>query len=143
MKILKAFLFILFFVTLKSHSQVQVDKIIYKSKEHYITTTLPYHITGTFLPPDKKEPSTVLNDDGTGVIQYDDMTKKKINWGIECNWEGTAILKEGYNSASYTFWYRTEDSDEWMYSQFSIHFVKKKMFLMGERIKIYEDYNVQ
>ncbi|MEO8240455.1 MAG: hypothetical protein ABI576_20290, partial [Flavobacterium sp.] len=73
----------------------------------------------------------------------DDMTKKKINWGIECNWEGTAILKEGFNSASYTFWYRTEDSDEWMYSQFSIHFAKKKMFLMGERIKFYEDYNVQ
>jgi len=82
MKILKAFLFILFFVTTKSHSQVQVDKIVYKSKEHYITNSLPYHITGTFLPPDKKEPSTVLNEDGTGVIQYDDMTKKKINWGI-------------------------------------------------------------
>ncbi|KFF05433.1 hypothetical protein [Flavobacterium reichenbachii] len=143
MKSLKALLFILFFITVKSQAQVQVDKILYRSKEHYITTSLPYHIAGTFLPPDKKEPSTVLNPDGTGVIQNEDLTKQKINWGIECNWEGTLASKEGFNSASYTFWYRTNDSDEWNYSQFSIHFAKKKMFLMGERVKMYEDFNVQ
>jgi len=143
MKTLKVLLFILFFVAFKSHSQVQVDQIFYKSKEHYITNTLDYPISGTFLPPEKKEPSTILNPDGTGMIQYDDLSKKKINWGIECNWEGKPIIKEGFNSASYTFWYRTSDSDEWVYSQFSIHFAKKKMFLMGERVKMYENYNVQ
>jgi hypothetical protein len=91
----------------------------------------------------KKTPTTVLNPDGSGVIQYDDLTKKKINWGIECSDEGIPIFKEGFNSASYTFWYRPTDSNEWIYSQFSIHFTKKKMFLMGERMKEYVDFNVQ
>ncbi|CAA9196109.1 hypothetical protein [Flavobacterium collinsii] len=144
MKTLKVFLFTLLFIALKSHSQIHVDRITYKVRDHFITTTIGYPVPGIFLPAgQKKEPSTVLNPDGTGVIQYDDLTKKKINWGIECTEEGIPVFKEGFNSASYTFWYRTNDSEEWNYTQFSVHFAKKKMFLMGERVKEYTDYNVQ
>lgn len=143
MKPLHLVLITLFFVATQSYSQVDVAKIKYNNREHYITTTIPYPIQGTFVPAGQKTPTTVLNPDGSGVIQYDDLTKKKINWGIECSDEGIPIFKEGFNSASYTFWYRPTDSDEWIYSQFSIHFTKKKMFLMGERMKEYVDFNVQ
>ena len=143
MKILRILLIALFFIATKSHTQVQVDAINYKNHERYITTTLNYPVPGTYLPIGQKAPSTVLNPDGTGVIQNADLSKSKINWGIECTDEGTPIFKEGFNSASYTFWYRITDSEEWNYTQLSIHFLKKKMFLMGERVKEYEDYNVQ
>ncbi|RKR11706.1 hypothetical protein C8C83_3449 [Flavobacterium sp. 90] len=143
MKSLRLLFIALFFVSTHSYSQVQVDKITYNGRDHYITTTIGYPVPGTFSITGQKEPTTVLNPDGTGVIQSDDLSKKKINWGIECTEEGIPVFKEGFNSASYTFWYRNNDSDDWIYSQFSIHFAKKKMFLMGERVKEYVDYNVQ
>ncbi|MEN2487219.1 hypothetical protein AAYQ05_05395 [Flavobacterium sp. B11] len=144
MKFLKLlFIFSIFFAVTPSHSQVHVDQIIHNSKERYITTTIGYPVPGTYAPLNQKQPITVLNPDGTGFIQAEDLSKQKINWGIECNEEGVPVFKEGFNSASYTFWYRPNDSEEWYYSQFSIHFVKKKMFLMGERVKEYVDYNVQ
>lgn len=143
MKFLKLLFFSLFLVATKSHSQVHVDQISYNGKDRYITTTIGYPIPGTYIPTGQKAPSTVLNPDGTGVIQAEDQTKTKINWGIECTEEGIPVFKEGFNSASYTFWYRPNDSNDWIYSQFSIHFAKKKMFLMGERVKEYVDYNVQ
>jgi len=144
MKFLKLlFICSLFFAAAQSHAQVQVDQITHNSKDRFITTTIGYPIPGTFAPIGQKQPITVLNPDGTGFIQAEDLSKQKINWGIECTEEGVPVFKEGFNSASYTFWYRTNDSEEWYYSQFSIHFAKKKMFLMGERVKEYEDYNVQ
>ncbi|WP_428228555.1 hypothetical protein [Flavobacterium sp.] len=143
MKSIHLVLITLFLVATQSFSQVHVDQITYNGRDHYITTTIGYPVPGTFLVTGKKEPATILNADGTGVIQSDDLTKKKINWGIECTDEGIPVFKEGFNSASYTFWFRTNDSDTWNYSQFSIHFTKKKMFLMGERVKEYVDYNVQ
>jgi hypothetical protein len=143
MKFLKLLFFSLFLVATKSHSQVQVDQITYNNRDHYITTTIGYPIQGTYIPTGQKTPMTLLNPDGTGVIQSDDLSKQKINWGIECTEEGIPVFKEGFNSASYTFWYRPNDSEHWIYSQFSIHFTKKKMFLMGERVKDYVDYNVQ
>ncbi|GAA3777123.1 hypothetical protein [Flavobacterium ginsengiterrae] len=143
MKSVHVFLAALFFIAVKSYSQVEVNQITHNSKERYITTTIGYPVQGTYAPIGMKEPITVLNPDGTGSIQAEDLSKKKINWGIECSEEGVAIFKEGFNSKSYTFWYRPNDSNEWYYSQFSIHFTKKKMFLMGERVKAYEDYNVQ
>ncbi|ABQ07726.1 MULTISPECIES: hypothetical protein [Flavobacterium] len=143
MKSVHVFLAALFFIAVKSYSQVEVNQITHNSKERYITTTIGFPVQGTYAPIGMKEPVTVLNPDGTGFIQADDLSKKKINWGIECSEEGVAIFKEGFNSKSYTFWYRPNDSNEWYYSQFSIHFAKKKMFLMGERVKAYEDYNVQ
>ena len=143
MKSVHVFLIAIFFVVAKSYSQVEVNTITHNSKERYITTTIGFPVPGTYAPIGQKEPITQLNPDGTGFIQAADLSKKKINWGIECTDEGIPVFKEGFNSKSYTFWYRPNDSDEWTYSQFSIHFVKKKMFLMGERVKEYEDYNVQ
>ncbi|MEO8535694.1 MAG: hypothetical protein ABI441_18195 [Flavobacterium sp.] len=144
MKFLKTFLVALFFIAAQSYSQeININKIIHKGRERYITTTIAYPIQGTFLPIGQTQPSTVLNPDGTGVIQDEDLSKKKINWGIECTEEGVPVFKAGFNSATYTFWYRTNDTEEWTYTQLSIHFTKKKMFLMGERVKSYEDFNVQ
>lgn len=143
MKFLHFLLLTLLFGAVKSYSQIQVDQITHNSREHYITTTIGYPVPGTYIPIGRKEPFTILNPDGTGTIQADDLSKTKINWGIECTEEGVPVFKEGFNSASYTFWYRANDSNEWVYSQFSIHFAKKKMYLMGERVKLYEDYNVQ
>ncbi|MFH6999491.1 hypothetical protein ACHRVZ_16295 [Flavobacterium sp. FlaQc-57] len=143
MKFLFSVFITLFFVSTHSYSQIHVDQITYNGRDHYITTTIGYPVPGTFITTGQKEPSTVLNQDGTGVIQSNDLTKSKINWGIECTDEGIPVFKEGFNSASYTFWYKPNDSEAWIYSQFSIHFAKKKMFLMGERVKEYVDYNVQ
>jgi len=143
MKSIHLLLITLFFVAAQSHSQVHVDQITYNGRDHFITTTIGYPVPGTYVPTGQKEPVTLLNPDGTGFIQADDLSKKKINWGIECTDEGIPVFKEGFNSASYTFWYRANDSEAWNYSQFSIHFAKKKMFLMGERVKEYVDYNVQ
>lgn len=143
MKSVHVFLAALFFIAVKSYSQAEVNQITHNSKERYITTTIGFPVQGTYAPIGMKEPITVLNPDGTGSIQAEDLTKKKINWGIECTEEGVPVFKEGFNSKSYTFWYRPNDSNEWYYSQFSIHFTKKKMFLMGERVKDYVDYNVQ
>jgi hypothetical protein len=143
MKFIKLLLFSLFLISAHTYSQVEVNKITHNGRDRYITTTIGYPVPGIYIPTGLKEPSTTLNPDGTGVIQADDLSKTKINWGIECTEEGVPVFKEGFNSASYTFWYRTNDSDEWVYSQFSIHFTKKKMFLMGERVKEYVDYNVQ
>ncbi|WP_125720243.1 hypothetical protein [Flavobacterium ustbae] len=144
MKFLKLlFICSIFFTALQSNAQVEVNQIKHNSKDRFITTTIGYPVSGTFAPIGQKDPITVLNPDGTGYIQSEDLSKQKINWGIECTEEGVPVFKEGFNSASYTFWYRPTDGEEWYYSQFSIHFAKKKMFLMGERVKIYEDYNVQ
>ena len=144
MKFLKLlFICSIFFTALQSNAQVEVNQIKHNSKDRFITTTIGYPVPGTYAPLNQKEPITVLNPDGTGYIQAEDLSKQKINWGIECSEEGVAVFKEGFNSASYTFWYRPTDGEEWYYSQFSIHFAKKKMFLMGERVKVYEDYNVQ
>lgn len=141
MKPLKVFLFALFFVAAQAHSQIKVDKITYKIHEHFITTTIGYPVPGVFLYEGKGEPIIQLNANGTGIFQSEDLSKKNITWGIECTEEGVPVFKEGFNSASYTLWYKPDTDTDWIFVQFSIHFNKKKMFIMGERIKEYEDYN--
>ena len=56
------------------------------------------------------EPITILNADGTGIIQNEDLAKENIIWGIECSESGIPIFKEGFNSASYSFWYKKSDT---------------------------------
>ncbi|WJS94352.1 hypothetical protein NYQ10_19910 [Flavobacterium johnsoniae] len=142
MKFLKLlFLSSLFLTVFQSYSQIKVDQITYKIHDHYITTTIGYPVTGTFMSEGKKEPIVQLNPDGSGIFQFEDLTKENIVWGIECTEEGVPTFKEGFNSATYTFWYRDKNKEDWNYTQFSIHFNKKKMFIMGERMKDYEDYN--
>ncbi|MEO7976629.1 hypothetical protein [Flavobacterium sp.] len=137
----KILLLVLFFGLSHLQAQIKVDKITYKIHDHFITTTIGYPVPGLFLFEGKSEPSILLNSDGTGVFQHEDLSKKNITWGIECTEEGIPIFKEGFNSASYTLWYTTDGDENWMFTQFSIHYNKKKMFIMGERVKEYEDYN--
>lgn len=141
MKFLKLLFSALFFVAATSHSQVKVEQITYKIHDHFITTTIGYPVAGVFLFEGKSDPIVQLNADGTGIFQNEDLIKKTIKWGIECTEEGIPVFKEGFNSATYTLWYKPNGDEDWIYTQFSIHFNKKKMFIMGERIKDYEDYN--
>jgi hypothetical protein len=143
MKKFSVFLSVLFLSATHSFAQIKVTKIKDKGKDHYIATVIGYPITGLYTYVNQIEPITILNPDGTGVMQNDDLTKEDIIWGIECSESGIPIFKEGFNSASYSFWYKkrilgkSEVKEEWTLQQFSIHYDKKKMFISGERVKEY------
>ncbi|MEP7094010.1 MAG: hypothetical protein ABI793_08120 [Flavobacterium sp.] len=139
MKFLNLCFLTLFLGVTQLHAQIRIEEITYKANNHFITTAIGYPITGIYFSEGKKEPTILLNPDGIGIFQRDDLTKKNIVWGIECSEEGVPIFKAGFNSASYTFWYKTNDNEGWVHTQFSIHFNKKKMYLMGERVKEYDD----
>lgn len=70
------FLALLLFVT-NSYAQ-EVEKITAKDGSHYITTTINYPITGTYLSEGGTEPIIQLNPDGTGIFQLDDLSKITI-----------------------------------------------------------------
>lgn len=128
-----------------SFSQIKVTKIKDKNKERYLATVIGYPVTGIYTYINQIEPTTILNPDGTGMIQHEDLTKENIVWGIECSESGIPIFKEGFNSAAYTFWYRitgsaeskSDDGKNWISQSFTIHYDKKKMFISGERVKEY------
>nr|WP_315201691.1 hypothetical protein [uncultured Flavobacterium sp.] len=128
-----------------SFAQIKITKIKSNDKNHYIATVIGYPITGIYTYVNQITPTTILNEDGTGVIQNEDLTKENIIWGIECSESGIPIFKEGFNSATYSFWYKKSSSansksatkEEWTLQQFSIHYDKKKMFISGERVKEY------
>src|SRR6478609_5170616 len=145
---MKKFTFLLVaFIVSASHSfaQIKVTKIKDQNKEHYIATVIGYPITGIYTYVNQLEPTTILNPDGTGINQNEDLTKENIIWGIECSESGIPIFKEGFNSASYSFWYRktgsakakTNDGENWITQSFTIHYNNKKMFISGERVKEY------
>lgn len=126
-----------------AYSQIKITKITIEDKEHYLANVVGYPICGVYTVVNQLEPITVLNPDGTGIIQNEDLVKENIIWGIECTSSGVPIFKEGYNSASYSFWYKkegkevAEDEKDWAQQSFSIHFDKKKAFIAGERMKEY------
>jgi hypothetical protein len=126
-----------------SYSQLKITKITDKNKDHYIANVIGYPIAGVYTVVNQVEPTTVLNPDGTGIMQDEDLVKENILWGIECSQAGIPIFKEGFNSASYSFWYKKEDkakSDdqtEWISQSFSVHYDKKKIYISGERVKEY------
>lgn len=128
-----------------SFAQLKITKIKDKDKNHYIVNVIGYPITGIYNLVNQIEPTTILNPDGTGIMQNEDLVKENIVWGIECSQSGVPIFKEGFNSASYSFWYRItgsakskhDDGDNWILQSFSIHYDKKKMFIAGERVKEY------
>lgn len=128
-----------------SFAQIKITKIKDKGKDHYLANVIGYPISGIYTYVNQITPTTILNEDGTGIIQNEDLTKENIIWGIECSESGIPIFKEGYNSASYSFWYKKSSSEnsksdegvEWTSQQFSIHYDKKKMFISGERVKEY------
>lgn len=128
-----------------SYSQLKITKIKDKDKDHYIVNVIGYPITGLYNYVNQTEPITMLNADGTGIMQNEDLVKENITWGIECTQSGVPIFKEGFNSASYSLWYRktgsakskTEDGNNWILQSFSIHYDKRKIFISGERVKEY------
>ena len=129
----------------QSFAQIKITKIKSDDKVHYIATVIGYPITGLYTYVNQIEPTTILNEDGTGVMQNEDLTKENIIWGIECSESGIPIFKEGFNSASYSFWYRitgsaeskSDDGKNWILQSFTIHYDKKKIFIAGERVKEY------
>lgn len=138
----KNLLFITLFLCLTNvYSQIKTEKITAKNQERFITTTISYPVNGIYLYDGKTEPIVQLNANGTGIYQYEDLTKKNITWGFECSEIGIPIFKEGFDSASYSLWYKTNDKEdsEWIYAQFSIHFKKNKMYISGERVKEYAE----
>ncbi|PKB15346.1 hypothetical protein [Flavobacterium sp. 5] len=144
MKNFTLLLTVLILSTAHSFAQIKITKIKDKDKDRYIATVIGYPITGLYTYVNQITPTTILNEDGTGIMQNEDLTKDPIIWGIECSESGIPIFKEGFNSASYSFWYKkststtkSEDDDEWTLQQFSIHYDQKKMFISGERVKEY------
>jgi hypothetical protein len=119
----------------------KIEKITAKDGAHYITTSIDYPITGTYLLSGETEPIVQLNQDGTGIFQLYNLSKINMDWGMECFENGTPKYQKGFNYAVYSLWYKSkaENDAEWIYAHFSIHFEKKKMFISGERSKDYTD----
>ena len=144
MKDLKLLFIALILLTTNSNAQNKIDEITAKDGIHYITTTVDYPIIGTYLYEGLTEPLVQLNPDGTGIFQLDDLSKTTIVWGMECLKDGTPKYQKGFNYAVYTLWYKnkeanteSETDEGWINAHFSIHFEKKKMFILGERSKDY------
>ncbi|SHM59982.1 hypothetical protein [Flavobacterium xinjiangense] len=138
-----SFLALMLFATI-SYAQNNIDKISAKDGIHYLTTTIDYPITGTYLFEGAAEPIVQLNPDGTGIFQLDDLSKTTMIWGMECFENGTPKYQKGFNYAVYTLWYKnketttgSETNEGWINAHFSIHFEKKKMFILGDRSKDY------
>jgi hypothetical protein len=132
----------------QSFAQAKITKITAQNQDHYITTKIDYPIAGTYQYENISEPIVVLNADGTGIFQNKDLSKKEITWGLECTEDGLLRFKEGFDSAAYSIWIKTKDSlinpeleenNDWIKVEFSIHFNTNKMYIMGERVKVYVD----
>lgn len=123
------------------YSQNATEKIKVNNENHYITTTIGYPITGLYQYECNAEPTLLLNANGTGVFQLKNLNKNNINWGIEAAENGIPKFEEGFNSAAYTLWYKnsSDTEEKWTPIQFSIHYEKKKMYILGERCKEYLD----
>lgn len=139
MNLRKLLLSLLFIVTTSSHAQIKVDQIEVKNKTHFITTIIGYPIAGTYLFENKKEPIIQLNENGTGIFQLHDKPQTSMTWGIECSNIGIPQLTEGFNSAVYSLWYKNDTEENWNEVQYSIHFNKMKMFILGERVRAYTE----
>ena len=137
------FLTLLFFFTTKSIGQSAVSQIFSGDKSYFITNRIGYPISGTYLFEGKTPPVVILNDNGTGIIQDEDLKKTPILWGIQCSKSGTPKFKKGFDSAKYTIWYQNKENEKeeakWVEGHFSIHFNIKKMFVSGNRSKTYVD----
>ena len=123
----------------------QSTKIEAKDGIHYITNTIDYPITGTYLFQGT-EPVVELNAGGSGFYQLHEQPKRAMTWGIECDEVGAPMFKKGYDSAAYTLWYqyttKSESGDDdriWNAVEFTIHFNTLKMFIQGERSKDYSE----
>ncbi|TDD94210.1 hypothetical protein [Flavobacterium cellulosilyticum] len=140
--------FFIILFSIQSFAHIKVTKISAKNKAHFITTKINYPILGLYQYENISEPIVILNADGIGIFQYKDLSKKDITWGLECTEDGLLRFKEGFDSSAYSLWYKTNDSlinpksietNDWNRAEFSIHFRTKKIYIMGERVKVYVD----
>ena len=118
-------------------------KIETKDGIHYITNSIDYPITGTYLFQGA-EPVVELNAGGAGFYQLHELAKRAIIWGIECDETGAPKFNKGFDSAAYTLWYQytspeSDDDKDWTAVEFTIHFNTLKMFIQGERSKDYTE----
>jgi len=145
MKVKKILLGILFFCGINCFAQNALNKIETKNGILYITTSINYPITGTYLYQGNIEPIVELNANGTGFYQLHEQPKRAINWGIECDKSGEPKFIKGFDSAAYILWYQyttsseNDTDNEWKSVEFSIHFNTLKMYIQGERFKDYID----
>ena len=123
----------------------QSTKIETKDGIHYITNSIDYPITGTYLFQGA-EPVVELNAGGAGFYQLHELPKRAMIWGIECDEAGAPKFIKGFDSAAYTLWYQyttksefDEDYMNWTPVEFTIHFNTLKMFIQGERSKDYTE----
>lgn len=140
MKLVKVLPIMVLFFVVNSWAQNSVTEIKTKSGVKYITTSIDFPITGTYLFQGA-EPIVELNGSGTGSYQLHDQPKRAMIWGLECSESGTLAFIKGFNSAAYTLWYQYSDSSSsdteagWNFVEFSIHFNTSKMYIQGERVK--------
>ena len=148
MKLKKLLPIALLLFVMNSFAQNSVTEITTKKGIRYITTTIDYPITGTYLFQGV-EPIVELNANGTGIYQLHELPKRAMIWGIECNQVGEPKFTKGYDNAAYTLWYQYTTSSEddtdlnWNDVEFSIHFNTSKMFIQGERVKEFSEDSVQ
>lgn len=138
MKLNKVFFTVLLLWAAYTFGQTKIEA---KDGIHYLTTSINYPITGTYLFKGA-EPTVELNAGGSGFYQLHEQPKRAVTWGIECDEAGVPIFKKGYDNAAYTLWYlyTTPESEEdayWKAVPFTIHFNTLKMFIQGERSKDY------
>ena len=148
MKLKKLLSIALLLFVMNSFAQGSVTEITTKKGIRYITNTIDYPITGTYLFQGI-EPIVELNANGTGIYQLHELPKRAMIWGIECNQAGEPKFLKGFDNAAYTLWYQyttssEDDSDlDWKDVEFSIHFNTSKMFIQGERVKEFSEDSVQ
>ena len=140
MKLRNVLFAVLLLITMNSVAQTKIET---KDGTHYLTTTIGYPVTGTYLF-ENAEPTVELNTNGTGFYQLHEQLKKAVIWGIECNELGEPKFKKGFDNAAYSLWYQYSNAEadtdkEWKTVEFSIHFNTLKMYIQGERIKDYTD----
>ncbi|WP_396147871.1 hypothetical protein [Flavobacterium sp.] len=140
MKVKKIVLGIFLFVIGSSFAQNSVTEINTKNGITYLTTDINYSVTGVYQYKGK-EPIVELNVDGSGFYQTEGEQKKAINWGFECSKDGVPKFVKGFDSIEYVFYYKyiysDENDSEWKKVEFSIHLNSMKMFINGERVKIF------
>ena len=140
MKLKKLFPVVILFFVMNSFAQNSVTEIKTKEGIRYITTSIDYPITGTYLFKET-EPIVVLNAGGSGIYQLHDQPKRAMIWGIECNETGELKFIKGFDNAEYALYYKYTDAstseleEDWNKVEFSIHINSMKMFINGERVK--------
>lgn len=140
MKVKKIVLGIFLFVICSSFAQNSITEINTKNGITYLTTDINYSVTGIYQYKGS-EPIVELNANGSGFYQTEGEPKKAINWGFECSKDGVPKFVKGFDSIEYVFYYKyiysDENDSEWKKVEFSIHLNSMKMFINGERVKIF------